>query len=109
VTELGIWPCAVRFEVRRANEDGGGIIGGSLEVEGAIDSCLQACIVQGVVLGIAPDSNVRLRSGEFAQICQKVVRECIWQRVISCAYQHLSKLILNNTPAKSGKEENSIE
>ena len=65
MTELGIWPCAVRFEVRGANEDGGGVIGGSLEVEGAIDSCLQACIVQGVVLCIASDSDVRLSSSKF--------------------------------------------
>lgn len=68
MTELGIWPCAVRFEVRGANEDGGGVIGGFFEFEGAIDGCCQARIVQGEVLGIATDSNVWLCSSDLHQI-----------------------------------------
>ena len=40
---------------------------------------LQARIVEGVILGIAPDSDMWLSPSEASQIVQKVVGESVWQ------------------------------
>ena len=78
MTEFGIWPGTVGFEIRGADVDGSGVVCRSCEIEGSIDLSLQARIVEGVILGIASDSDMWLSPSEASQIVQKIVGESVW-------------------------------
>ena len=107
--ELCSRPGVVRLKIRGPDEDCGWVICRSFQVEGAIDGCLQACVVKSVVLSVPPHSDVRLRSCERPKIVQKVVREGIRRGVIALVCECSSLVGSDDIPAKSGKDENSIE
>ena len=60
--KLDIGPRGVAFEIRRPDEERRWVVRGSGWVDGAVERRSEGGIVYGIVLGVATDSDVRLRA-----------------------------------------------
>ncbi len=75
--KLDIGPRGVAFEIRRPDEERRRVIRGSGWVNGAIERRSEGGIVYGIVLGVAADSNIRLRADYVANVLKELVGELV--------------------------------
>ena len=73
VGKLDLLPGVVGLKVRRSDGDGRGVVVGPRGVEGALEGVRQRGVVEGVVLGVAANTNVRLGAGEASDVVQEGV------------------------------------
>ena len=90
--ELGVLEGIVGFKEGGPNEDGGWVIRRTFRVDRAIQTVGQRGIVQGIVLRIAADADVRLGTNDLAQVIQEIFGEGVWTRVVPCKQSSISKM-----------------
>jgi hypothetical protein len=73
VTELDVLPGVVGLKIGWANEYGRRIVGGPCQVKGAVEGILQRGVIEGIVLGVAADADVRLDAAEVCKVVQENV------------------------------------
>jgi hypothetical protein len=96
VAELDVLPGVVRLKVGRPDAYGGGVVGGPRGVEGALEGVRQRGVVEGVVLGVAANADVRLGAGEASDVVQESVRVGVGVRVVpwsmsAAGYQEITE------------------
>ena len=81
--ELGAWPCLVRFKVCRADGQSGRVIGRDVGIDDADTGNIERAVEDGIILGVATGTDVRLRALKVPQVVEQVVGEGVRDRNIS--------------------------
>jgi len=70
---FGVGECVIGIEEGGAYEDGCGIVGRAGVVVSAVDGGPEGGVVEGVVLGVASDADVRFGACEVADVVEEVI------------------------------------